>query len=55
MCIRDRVQVEHHDDFADVIADRLNKTPGVRSTQTHIAFRQYAASDLEEAFSIGLD
>lgn len=32
------VHVEHHDDFADVIADRLNKTPGVRSTQTHIAF-----------------
>lgn len=49
------VQVEHHDDFADVIADRLNKTAGVRSTQTHIAFRQYGVEDIETAFAIGLD
>lgn len=49
------VKVPQHDDFADVIADRLNKTAGVRSTQTHIAFRQYSRSDEDAAFSIGLD
>ncbi len=49
------VKVHQHDDFAEVIADRLNKTSGVQSTQTHIAFRQYSRSEQEAAFSIGLD
>lgn len=49
------VKVAQHDDFADVIADRLNKTSGVISTHTHIAFRQYSRSEEEAAFSIGLD
>lgn len=49
------VQVKEHDDFADVIADRLSKTPGIRATQTHIAFRQYSKRDEEAAFAIGLD
>ncbi len=49
------VKVYQHDDFAEVIADRLNKTSGVQSTQTHIAFRQYSRSEQEAAFSIGLD
>ena len=48
-------QVERHEDFADVIADRLNKVEGVRDTQTHIAFRTYSSHDLEEAFSLGMD
>lgn len=49
------VRVAHHDKFADVIADRINKTEGVLSTDTHIAFRTYSSTDLEAAFSIGLD
>ena len=49
------VRVRQHDDFADVIADRLNKVDGVVGTQTHIAFRTYSRHDLEAAFSIGLD
>lgn len=49
------VRVARHEDFADVIADRLNKVPGVTATDTHIAFRTYSTSDLEAAFSIGLD
>lgn len=48
-------RVHHHEDFADVIADRLNKVDGVLSTQTHIAFRTYSKNDLDAAFSIGLD
>ena len=49
------VRVRQHEDFADVIADQLNKVSGVLLTQTHIAFRTYSKHDLEAAFSLGLD
>ena len=49
------VRVRRHEDFADVIADRLNKVDGVQGTQTHIAFRTYSKHDLKAAFSLGLD
>jgi DNA-binding Lrp family transcriptional regulator len=49
------VRVQRHEDLAEVIPGRLNKVPGVASTETHIAFRTYSQHDLEAAFSIGLD
>jgi DNA-binding Lrp family transcriptional regulator len=49
------VRVRGHEDVADVVADRLNKVPGVLSTETHIAFRAYSRHDLEAAFSLGLE
>lgn len=49
------VRVKSHDEFADVIADRLNKVDGVVGTSTHIAFRTYSSHDLEAAFSLGLE
>ncbi|MCF6377261.1 Lrp/AsnC ligand binding domain-containing protein [Nocardioides KLBMP 9356] len=49
------VRVRQHEDVATVVADRLNKVPGVTETETHIAFRTYSQHDLESAFSIGLD
>ena len=49
------VRVRHHDDIAAVVADQINKVPGVIATETHIAFRSYSSHDLEAAFSIGLD
>ena len=49
------VRVRQHEEFADVIADQLNKVSGVLGTQTHIAFRTYSRHDLEAAFSLGLD
>lgn len=49
------VRVRSHDEVAGVVADRLNKVPGVVSTSTHIAFRTYSKLDLESAFSLGLD
>jgi DNA-binding Lrp family transcriptional regulator len=49
------IRVRHHDDVATVIADQINKVPGVRETETHIAFRTYSRHDLEAAFSLGLD
>ncbi|HEX7395935.1 MAG TPA: Lrp/AsnC ligand binding domain-containing protein, partial [Propionibacteriaceae bacterium] len=47
------VRVRSHDEIADVVADRLNKVDGVKSTETHIAFRAYSRHDLEAAFSLG--
>jgi DNA-binding Lrp family transcriptional regulator len=49
------VRVKAHEDVADVVADRINKVPGVQSTETHIAFRTYSRHDLEAAFSLGLE
>ena len=49
------VRVRQHEDVAYVVADRLNKVPGVLRTETHIAFRTFSKHDLEAAFAIGLD
>ncbi len=49
------VRVRGHEDLADAIADRLNKVPGVLTTETHIAFRSYSRHDLEAAFALGFD
>lgn len=49
------VRVREHDEVATVVADQLNKVPGVTETETHIAFRAYSRHDLESAFSLGLD
>ena len=47
------VRVAGHDQVAEVVADRLNKVPGILNTETHIAFRAYSSHDLEAAFSLG--
>ena len=49
------VRVADHEQVAEVVADRLNKVPGILRTETHIAFRAYSAHDLEAAFSLGAD
>ena len=49
------VRVRDHEAVADVVADQVNKVPGVTATETHIAFRSYSQHDLEAAFSLGLD
>jgi DNA-binding Lrp family transcriptional regulator len=49
------VRVRNHEDVAVVVADQLNKVPGVTATETHIAFRAYSRPDLESAFALGLD
>jgi DNA-binding Lrp family transcriptional regulator len=48
-------RVSRHEDFHDVIADRLNKVAGVLETSTHIAFRTYSDEDLDAGFDLGLD
>ena len=49
------VRVRQHEDVAAVVADRLNKVPGVQATETHIAFRTYSQHDLDAAFSLGVE
>jgi DNA-binding Lrp family transcriptional regulator len=48
------VRVRTHDDIARVVTGKVNKVPGIVSTQTQIAFRTFSRHDLEDAFSIGL-
>lgn len=47
-------RVPRHEDLAEVVADRVGKVAGVRSTRTYIAFQEYSKNDLDEAFAIGL-
>ncbi|GGM64978.1 transcriptional regulator [Thermopolyspora flexuosa] len=49
------VRVPAYEDVAEIIPGRINKVPGVLSTETHLAFRTYSRHDLEAAFSIGLE
>jgi DNA-binding Lrp family transcriptional regulator len=49
------VRVREHQEVADVVADRLNKVPGVLRTDTHIAFRTFSKHDLEAAFALGVE
>ena len=49
------IRVRSIDEVAEVIAERLNKVPGVLNTETHIAFRAYSSHDLEAAFSLGME
>lgn len=49
------VTVQDHHDFADIIADRISKVPGVVRTRTYLAFREYSSSDLDAAFALGLE
>ncbi|MFC7330377.1 Lrp/AsnC family transcriptional regulator [Marinactinospora rubrisoli] len=48
------VRVRRHEELADVIPNRVNRVPGVQSSDTHIAFHTYSRHDLEAAFSLGL-
>lgn len=48
------VRVREHEDLASVIADRISKVAGVRTTRTYIAFKTYSSKDLDSAFSLGL-
>ena len=49
------IRVREHEELADVIADRLGKVPGVRSTRTYLAFRAYSRHDLDAAFALGIE
>lgn len=47
------IRVRSTAEIASVVSDHLNKVSGVKSTETHIAFRAYSSADLESTFSLG--
>lgn len=49
------LRVRSHEEVATLVADQLNKVPGILDTETHIAFRAYSSHDLEAAFSLGVE
>lgn len=49
------LRVRSVEQVSEVVAERLNRVPGVLNTETHIAFRAYSSHDLEAAFSLGAE
>jgi DNA-binding Lrp family transcriptional regulator len=49
------VRVKTNEDLAEVVSDRIRKLPGIRASQTLIAFRTYSRKELEAAFALGLE
>lgn len=49
------VRVGNHDDLAEIVTERLRKVPGVKSTETLIAWRAYSRHDLDRIFSLGFE
>lgn len=46
------VRVEHNDDLAGLVTDRLVKIDGIEKTDTMLAFKAYSRHDLEAMFSL---
>jgi len=46
-------RVRHHEELADLVAGRIQKIPGIESTNTLIAFRAFSQRDLEAMWDIG--
>jgi DNA-binding Lrp family transcriptional regulator len=47
------VRLREQDQLAQVVTGRLSQLPGVRRTQTMVAFEAYSRHDLEALFSVG--
>lgn len=50
-----KVRIAHADEHADVVTAGIGKVPGIRSSETIIAFRGYSASELDAGFALGQD
>ena len=49
------VRVRENEDLARVISEKMRRLPGIRSSETLIAFKVYSKQDLEAGFALGLD
>jgi len=49
------VRVRDNDTLAELITGRMLKLPGIRRSETLIAFRVYSRYDLERMFAVGLE
>jgi DNA-binding Lrp family transcriptional regulator len=46
-------RVRDHEEMAALVAERVQKIPGIEATNTLIAFRAYSQRDLEAMWDIG--
>ncbi len=46
-------RVRHHDELADLVSGHVQTIPGIKATNTLIAFRAYSQRDLEAMWDIG--
>jgi DNA-binding Lrp family transcriptional regulator len=49
------VRVPSNEALAELVTQRLAALPGIRRSQTLIAFRKYSSSQLDAAFDLGAD
>ena len=49
------VRVREHEALADLVADHVQKIPGIKATNTLIAFRAYSQRDLAAIWDIGFE
>jgi hypothetical protein len=49
------VRVQSLEQVSAVVTGGISKTPGIASTETHVAFQTFSRQDLDAAFAIGLD
>lgn len=47
------VAVKRHEDLAPIVTTAVGQLPGVRRTQTMVAFEAFSKHDLEALFDIG--
>jgi DNA-binding Lrp family transcriptional regulator len=47
------LRLREQDQLAQVVTGRLSQLPGVKRTQTMVAFEAYSRHDLEALFSVG--
>jgi DNA-binding Lrp family transcriptional regulator len=47
------VRVRQHDELAELVSGRIQKVPGIESTNTLIAFQAYSQRSLEAMWDIG--
>ena len=49
------IEVTDYEGVATVVTEHITTVPGLKSTQTLTAFREYSQKDLEQAWDIGLE
>jgi DNA-binding Lrp family transcriptional regulator len=49
------IRVHQHDELATVVTAGIDSLPGIRATETLVAFQAYSRHDLEAMWSIGME
>lgn len=50
-----KVKVTRNEDLADVVTGGIDKVPGIRDSETIIAFRAYSEQVLDAGFALGVE